>query len=283
TEDVNYRDLDDDGDGIDTPDEDADGDGDPTNDDTDGDGTPDYLDPTDDSTVEIINNCSAINADRCGELGDINSNFWWSELVPDFNTGYFSSSKEELNFTEYDNGEAIISGTTRLGNCTVEIYVVLVNRRSWSEWSDQGGDFKSEGCSEANGEDLNYYLIDGERSFMISTGSDCLAEGRFKITNRPDNNDPDTPNFGIQVGPGAALWDSAVGEDGLSGWGWIGTEENERQYLMDFNFLLDCEPQGDTDGDGVPDSVDIDDDNDGILDTEEDPNLDGDDDPLTDP
>jgi len=39
TEDVNYRDIDDDGDGIDTPDEDIDGDGDPTNDDTDGDGT----------------------------------------------------------------------------------------------------------------------------------------------------------------------------------------------------------------------------------------------------
>jgi len=32
----------------------------------------------------------------------------------------------------------------------------------------------------------------------------------------------------------------------------------------------------DTDGDGVPDVVDLDDDNDGILDTEEDPNLDGD-------
>ncbi|MGX1930846.1 hypothetical protein ACULLH_15860, partial [Flagellimonas sp. 2504JD4-2] len=45
TEDVNYRDFDDDGDGIDTPDEDADDDGDPTNDDTDDDGTPDYLDP----------------------------------------------------------------------------------------------------------------------------------------------------------------------------------------------------------------------------------------------
>ncbi len=39
----------------------------------------------------------------------------------------------------------------------------------------------------------------------------------------------------------------------------------------------------DTDGDGVPDSADLDDDNDGILDTVEDPNLDGDDNPLTDP
>ncbi len=39
----------------------------------------------------------------------------------------------------------------------------------------------------------------------------------------------------------------------------------------------------DTDGDGVPDLVDLDDDNDGILDTVEDHNLDGDNDPLTDP
>ncbi|MDB2606264.1 hypothetical protein N9Y48_00660 [Zobellia sp.] len=44
--DVNYRDIDDDSDGIDTPNEDADGDGNPSNDDTDQDGTPDYLDPS---------------------------------------------------------------------------------------------------------------------------------------------------------------------------------------------------------------------------------------------
>ena len=37
----------------------------------------------------------------------------------------------------------------------------------------------------------------------------------------------------------------------------------------------------DTDGDGVPDMTDLDDDNDGILDSTEDPNLDGDNDPLT--
>ncbi len=39
----------------------------------------------------------------------------------------------------------------------------------------------------------------------------------------------------------------------------------------------------DTDGDGVPDAVDIDDDNDGILDVDEDLNMDGDDDPSTTP
>ncbi len=61
TEDVNYRDFDDDGDGIDTPEEDADGDGDPTNDDTDGDGTPDYLDPEDNSEPETDTDGDGVN------------------------------------------------------------------------------------------------------------------------------------------------------------------------------------------------------------------------------
>jgi len=43
-----WQDPDDDGDGVPTEDEDIDDDGDPTNDDTDGDGIPDYLDPDDD-------------------------------------------------------------------------------------------------------------------------------------------------------------------------------------------------------------------------------------------
>ena len=39
----------------------------------------------------------------------------------------------------------------------------------------------------------------------------------------------------------------------------------------------------DTDGDGVPDGTDVDDDNDGIIDAVEDKNTDGDDDPSTHP
>jgi len=54
TEDVNYRDLDDDGDGIDTINEDGNGDGDPTNDDIDGDGIPDYLDPADIEVNQLL-------------------------------------------------------------------------------------------------------------------------------------------------------------------------------------------------------------------------------------
>ncbi|MDP5228967.1 MAG: gliding motility-associated C-terminal domain-containing protein, partial [Cellulophaga sp.] len=72
TEDVNYRDLDDDGDGINTPDEDADGDGDPTNDDTDGDGTPDYLDPTDDRISKTVRVTELLTPN-----GDGKNDFLW--------------------------------------------------------------------------------------------------------------------------------------------------------------------------------------------------------------
>jgi len=48
TEDVDYRDFDDDGDGLDTRFEDLNGDGDFSNDDTDGNGVPNYLDNDDD-------------------------------------------------------------------------------------------------------------------------------------------------------------------------------------------------------------------------------------------
>lgn len=54
-----YRDIDDDDDGIETRDEDLDLDGDFTNDDSDNDGTPNYLDPdlgmTDDEEIEVFN------------------------------------------------------------------------------------------------------------------------------------------------------------------------------------------------------------------------------------
>jgi gliding motility-associated-like protein len=49
----NYLDTDDDGDGVKTEDEDINGDGNPKNDDTDGDGIPDYLDTVDDTVIPV--------------------------------------------------------------------------------------------------------------------------------------------------------------------------------------------------------------------------------------
>ncbi|UWX54064.1 cadherin-like domain-containing protein [Maribacter litopenaei] len=67
TEDVNYRDLDDDGDGINTPDEDSNGDSDPTNDDTDEDSTPDYLDPITE-ILDVVDDEVSIPEDTATEI-----------------------------------------------------------------------------------------------------------------------------------------------------------------------------------------------------------------------
>ncbi|MFK7814062.1 MAG: hypothetical protein AB8B59_16310, partial [Maribacter sp.] len=74
-----------------------------------------------------------------------------------------------------------------------------------------------------------------------STGSDCLGEGIYGLEQRPDPNDLNTPNFGVVVGPGGALWDSNVGANGVAAWAWITNRETgERLWISDFNFLIDC-------------------------------------------
>ncbi|MGB3144195.1 MAG: gliding motility-associated C-terminal domain-containing protein, partial [Maribacter sp.] len=86
TEDVNYRDVDDDGDGVPTKEEDPNNDGDPTNDDTDGDGVLDYLDPIDnrfrDPNFEDLTIICGDEIPAVPELGDIGG---CSEAIVDFN------------------------------------------------------------------------------------------------------------------------------------------------------------------------------------------------------
>ncbi|MDO6855288.1 gliding motility-associated C-terminal domain-containing protein, partial [Cellulophaga lytica] len=60
-------------------------------------------------------------------------------------------------------------------------------------------------------------------------------------------------------------------------------DDTDGDGTPDYLDPTDNTPGTDTDGDGVPDTVDLDDDNDGILDTVEDENIDGDNDPLTNP
>ncbi len=234
----------------------------PANDLPDEDGTEDvdYRDAVNNNGTDII--CEVIDADRCTPNDNMSANFWWAKSNPNDGSKFFSSTTDhQLTFTKKSNGEALITGTTKNGDCVVEIYVVLIHKKNWTEWQNVGGEFKDEGCCEAHAEDLDYYLIDNDRSYIISTGTSCFGQGTFKVSHRPDPNDPNTPKYGVQVGPGGALHDSNVGAEGLSGWGWIGPEGNEHKWIMDFNFLIDCDDDViDTDGDGV---VDPDEDRDG--------------------
>ncbi|MFS4457215.1 hypothetical protein ACKWB9_13950, partial [Maribacter sp. 2304DJ31-5] len=227
-----------------------------------------FLHEDDDFSFNKIDNTyKVLNADRCGNYDP--ANFWFSEL------GFFASDDiHELMFKELEDGTALITGKTKSGNCIAELHIVLKEKKDWSTWKSHGGEFKNEGCSEANAQSLDYYRIDDNQSYISITGSQCGYEGTFKVSNRPDLEDSDTPNYGVQVGEGGALFDSDVNADGLSGWGWMGPKGDEKRWRVDFNFLLDNKSEDnndsinniDTDGDTILDSDDIDDDNDGILD-----------------
>jgi len=142
TEDVNYRDLDDDGDGTPTEEEDANGDGDPTNDDSDNDGTPDYLDPdspmldaVDDSVstpintsieIDILTNDTAVPIDGTITLTDpmngtveVNGGGTPDDLSDDSVT---YTPNEDFNGT--DTFEYTICAST--GDCDTAVVTIIV-------------------------------------------------------------------------------------------------------------------------------------------------------------
>ena len=123
TEDVNYRDFDDDGDGIDTPDEDADGDGDPTNDDTDGDGTPDYLDPIDDPAPPPTDEKIEVNQ-MLTPNGDLKNDFLFIRGVRNIKTSTLRIFNRwgvaVYEGKDYDNVNNVFDGRSR-GRSTLSV------------------------------------------------------------------------------------------------------------------------------------------------------------------
>ena len=196
---------------------------------------------------KVIKRCVVENADRCPfDDRQPASNFWWPEEETDyFNPAtYFSTTdRHRLVFTEYDDGTAKIKGSVTNGSCTVYVKVWLKDRKSWAEWSGEDGGHKKEGCAgdASISEDMNFYVIDSEKSIIYAKGGDCISEGYFGLTQRPDPENPNTPNYGVHVGPGGANYHSDAEARGLSTWGWITDKHTgERLWVMDFNFVLKC-------------------------------------------
>ncbi|WP_296383096.1 hypothetical protein [Winogradskyella sp.] len=176
-----------------------------------------------------------------------NANFWWSETAEgddyfDATTYFGAADGENLVFTEYANGTANLTGTTISGTCTVAVNVWFKNKKTWDEWSAIGGEHKKEGTAgnASNSEDMNFYVIDHTKSVISAAGGDCVQEGTFGVTQRPDPNDSNTPNYGSHIGPGGANYDSNTGALGMSSWGWlIDPVTCDPLWLMDFNFVLE--------------------------------------------
>lgn len=203
-------------------------------------------------TPDVANVYTVIDADR-DPFGSQQpaANFWWSETPEGddyFNahTYFGAADGENLVFTEYVDGTANLTGTTYSGTCTVNLNVWFKNKKTWDEWSAAGGEHKKEGTAgnASNSEDMNFYVIDHTRSVVTASGGDCVQEGTFGLTQRPDPNDPNTPNYGSHIGPGGANYDSNIGANGVSSWGWlIDPVSCDPLWLMDFNFRIELQEE----------------------------------------
>ncbi len=333
TEDVNYRDIDDDGDGINTIDEDADGDGDPTNDDTDGDGTPDYLDPTngldtdgdgvadsvdlDDDNDGILDSVEDSNTDGDNDPltnpDDTDNDGIPNHLdidadndgIPDnveaqTTSGYIAPNMDDSATYIANNGlnTAYPSGITPVNTDGTDApdYLDLDSDNDRVSDNNEGNDFNFDGVpdqtflgTDTDGDGLD----DGYEGDDINDGFDVNDEIDDPSNDLPNTDGTEDVNYRDIDDDGDGT--NTIDED-ADGDGDPTNDDTDGDGTPDY---LDPDSDGgggdggngggdddstrDTDGDGVLDSVDLDDDNDGILDTVEDSNSDGDNNPLTNP
>ncbi|MFS4448125.1 VWA domain-containing protein [Maribacter sp. 2307UL18-2] len=229
----------------------------------------------------IVQTCEAVDATSCND-GTTRFNFYWfgSNASPGGSNAFGSNATNNLSFTEFNDGTALIQGTTVLGSCTAALYIKLVGKTDWAGWQLEGGTFKKMGCTNPDPTMLHYYVIDNTVSTITTTGGDCLEEGTFIVSQKPDPNDPLTPHLGVVMGPGGVLHGVDPTATGIAGWGFMGPENDPKKYDIDFNFELDCEDATgceikveicdgiDNDGDGQIDEG-FDSDGDGIADCED--------------
>ncbi|MCW5517534.1 hypothetical protein J1G40_14840, partial [Muriicola sp. Z0-33] len=245
--------------------------------------------PGDTATINIVvaedvveQACKVMDVDFCNPDEEPFYSFYWAQMrALGDNAEFFSqNATHTLTFTEFTDGTALIEGDVQSGACSAQLYIALKDKKDWATWSADGGNFKPQGCDPDAlvKEALRYYLVDGTKSFITTTGGDCLEEGTFVVTQRPDPFDLSTPNLGVHAGPGGALTDSDTSAEGVAGWAWMGPQGDEQKYHIDFNFHIECEEQTeckmdnevcdgvDNDGDGLIDEDLPDSDQDGIPD-----------------
>ncbi|WP_405395857.1 Ig-like domain-containing protein [Maribacter sp. Asnod2-G09] len=321
TEDVNYRDFDDDGDGIDTPDEDANNDGDPTNDDTDNDGTPDYLDvdntlgpdtdgdgvpdsadldddndgildTVEDPNLDGDNNplTDPLDSDNDGKPNhlDIDSD---NDGIPDnveaqTTDGYIAPNDDDAaTYTSNDGvNSAYPEGITPVNtdNTDNEDYIDLDSDNDSVPDNNEGNDFNFDGIP-----DQTYTGIDTDGDGLDDGYEGSDVNDGFDVNDEINNPASDLPDTdGTEDVNYRDLDDDGDGidtpDEDANNDGDPTNDDSDNDGIPDY-LDPDSNPGPDTDGDGVADSADLDDDNDGILDSVEDPNLDGDNDPLTNP
>ncbi|OWW23383.1 hypothetical protein B4Q04_20645 [Zobellia sp. OII3] len=259
-------DLDDDNDGILDTEEDpnTDGDDDPLTNplDTDGDGIPNHLD---------------IDSDDDGIPDNVEAQTTDGYIAPNDDDAATYEANDGLN-SAYPDG---LTPVNTDGEDTQD-YIDLDSDNDSVPDNNEGNDFDFDGIPDQNytGNDADGDgLDDGYEGSDINDGFDVNDEIDDPANDLPDTDGTEDVNYRDldDDGDGIDTPDEDVDQDGDPT-----NDDTDNDDTPNYLDPTDDTPT-DTDGDGVPDSTDLDDDNDGILDTEEDPNTDGDDDPLTNP
>ncbi|MCR1026640.1 hypothetical protein NQT66_17610, partial [Cellulophaga baltica] len=146
--------------------------------------------------------------------------------------------------------------------------------------NNEGNDFNFDGIPDQTytGVDTDGDgLDDGYEGSDVNDGFDVNDEINDPANDLPDTDGTEDVNYRDLDDDGDGI--NTPDED-ANGDGDPTNDDTDGDGTPDY---LDPTDGIDTDGDGVPDATDLDDDNDGILDVVEDPNTDGDNDPLTNP
>ncbi|KAA2216049.1 Ig-like domain-containing protein [Maribacter flavus] len=320
SDDVNFRDLDDDNDGLTTPEEDVNGNNDPTDDDTDNDGRPNYLDVDNnqgpDTDGDGVPDSADLDDDNDGILDtvedpnldgdndpltdpldsdgdgypnhlDIDSD---NDGIPDnveaqTTDGYIAPNDDDAATYASNDGvnSAYPDGLTPVNTDGTDEVDYLDNDSDNDSVPDnnEGNDFNFDGIPDQTftGVDTDGDGLDnGYEGSDVNDGFDVNDEIDDPANDLPDTDGTEDVNYRDLDDDGDGI---DTPDEDADGDGDPTNDDTDSDGTPDY---LDPDSPGtDTDGDGVPDSADLDDDNDGILDTVEDPNLDGDNDPLTDP
>ncbi|MGB5226935.1 MAG: gliding motility-associated C-terminal domain-containing protein [Eudoraea sp.] len=264
TEDVNYRDIDDDGDGLDTPDEDTNGDGDPTNDDTSGNGTPDYLDP---DTTNTDPDTDGDGVKDSTDLDDDNDGILDTEEDPNLdNDNNPLTNPLDSDGDGFPNHLDIDSDNDGLPD---NIEAQTTSGYILPNEDDEATYVSNDGVNSAYIGGLTPENTDGtdELDYLDSDTDNDLV---------PDNNEGNDFNF--DGAPDQTFTGTDTDEDGLDD-GYEGSNLND-PFLVNDEITDPATDLPDTDGTEDVNYRDIDDDGDGLDTPDED--TDGDGDPTND-
>jgi len=250
TEDVNYRDLDDDGDTVHTRYEDLNLDNDFTNDDTDSDGTPNYLDNDDDGDGVLT---SDENPDPNGDGNPADAQDFDTDGIPD----YLDDDDDNDGIPTADEGTDDPDGDGRPNYLDIDDDgdgIMTINETV----SDEDGDSHPNYLDLDSDDDGIPDNVEGQTTagYILPTGSDSDNDGLDDAYDNSANNV--LANYeggnGIQV----------VNTDGADDPDYLDDDsdnDNVPDFVEGHDFDADGEPDieasgNDTDGDGLDDAYD---------------------------